>query len=280
MRVDAMSTQESEQAIREFWDRQPCNVKHSSKPFMSPEYFDEVEKKKYFVEPHIPEFAQFENWRGKKVLELGCGIGTDSINFARAGADLTIVELSEKSLDICKKRFEVFGLSARFILGNIENLPELLKDGEKFDLIYSFGVIHHTETPSNVIRVLPRYMHEASELRVMLYSKVSFKLFWVMMESNVKNLKDSDTLIRLNSERQYGCPYTHTYSMKEVYQLFGEFDVQTVEKKHIFKYEIEPYKRGEYILDEYWKEVPQSTVDAMEDELGWHTLITAKTRQP
>jgi 2-polyprenyl-3-methyl-5-hydroxy-6-metoxy-1,4-benzoquinol methylase len=62
------------------------------------EYFDEVEARKYFVEPHIPEFAQFKQWKGKKVLEIGCGIGTDSVNFARAGADLAAIEISEKSL--------------------------------------------------------------------------------------------------------------------------------------------------------------------------------------
>ena len=62
------------------------------------------EKRKYFVEPHIPAFAQFERWKGKKVLEVGCGIGTDAINFARAGARVTAVDLSDESLKLAKQR--------------------------------------------------------------------------------------------------------------------------------------------------------------------------------
>ena len=83
--------------IKNYWNNRPCNIKHSSKKFLSKEYFDEIEHKKYFVEPHIPSFADFKKWNGKKVLEIGCGIGTDSINFVRNGAILTIVEFSEKS---------------------------------------------------------------------------------------------------------------------------------------------------------------------------------------
>src|SRR5438270_302732 len=125
--------------VRACWNRRPCNIRHSTKPVGTREYFDEVEERKYFVEPHIPAFADFARWRGKKVLEIGCGIGTDSINFARAGADITVVDLSRESLDVCRKRFDVFGLKAEFYEGDAEHLSEFVPV-EKYDLIYSFGV--------------------------------------------------------------------------------------------------------------------------------------------
>ena len=103
-----LSTQPSIQTVQSYWNARPCNIRHSPLPIGTKEYFDEVEKRKYFVEPHIPGFAQFERWKGKKVLEVGCGIGTDTINFARGGALVTAVDLSEESLKIARQRAKVF----------------------------------------------------------------------------------------------------------------------------------------------------------------------------
>src|ERR1700732_5357552 len=97
------------ESVQAYWDARPCNVRHSMQPIGTREYFDEVEARKYFVEPHIPGFAEFERWRGEKVLEMGWGIGTDTINFARHGARVTSVELSEKSLELARQRAGVYG---------------------------------------------------------------------------------------------------------------------------------------------------------------------------
>ena len=69
-----------------FWDSRPCNINHSSCEKGTKKYFREVTEKKYKVEPHILSFANFKEWRGKKVLEIGCGLGTAAQSFAEAGA--------------------------------------------------------------------------------------------------------------------------------------------------------------------------------------------------
>ena len=96
--------------VKDFWDNRPCNIRHSNKEIGTREYFEEVTTKKYFVEPHIIPFANFDEWEGKKVLEIGCGLGTASQSFAEAGAIYTGVDISQTSLDLARKRFEVFGL--------------------------------------------------------------------------------------------------------------------------------------------------------------------------
>src|SRR5258708_9249091 len=97
-------------AVRKYWKDRPCNIRHSTKEVGTEEYFNEVEARKYKVEPHIPEFADFERWRGKKVLEIGCGLGTDTMNFARHGAQVTAVDLSDESLALARHLSEGFGL--------------------------------------------------------------------------------------------------------------------------------------------------------------------------
>ena len=263
--------------VKQYWDTRPCNIRHSLKPVGTKEYFDEVEQRKYFVEPHIPEFAQFERWRGKKVLEIGCGIGTDAVNFARHGADYTGVELSEKSLEICKKRFEVYGLKGRFFLGNAEELSTFLPV-EKYDLIYSFGVIHHTPHPEKVIEEIKKYCGPDTEIRLMLYSKWSWKVFWIIFKYGKGQFWKAGELVPKYSEAQVGSPVTYVYSFADIRKLLKDFKILEMRKEHIFPYDIEAYKRYEYKKVWYFRWMPQSIFKWLERRLGWHTLIVAKPR--
>jgi len=261
--------------VRDFWDSRPCNIRHSSKPVGTREYFDDVEKRKYFVEPHISGFARFDRWKGKKVLEIGCGIGTDSINFARAGADLTVVDISEKSLEICRKRFEVYGLNARFYCGNAEELSSFLPI-EKYDLIYSFGVIHHTPNPKKVFEEIRKYADASTEIKVMLYAKWSWKVFWIIMSYGRMAFWRADELIRRYSEAQTGCPVTYTYTFNDVRRLMSGYMIVDMYKEHIFSYVIEKYVNHQYEKEWYFKLMPRQVFKFLEKNLGWHICITAK----
>jgi 2-polyprenyl-3-methyl-5-hydroxy-6-metoxy-1,4-benzoquinol methylase len=261
--------------VRSYWNRRPCNIRHSTKPVGSREYFDEVEARKYFVEPHIPAFADFTRWNGKKVLEIGCGIGTDSINFARAGADLTVIDISDESLDLCKKRFDVFGLKANFYTGNAENLTEIVPV-EKYDLIYSFGVIHHTPHPERVFEQISAYCKPETELRIMLYSRWSWKVFWIIFGYGKGAFWRTDELVAKYSEAQTGSPVTYYYSFNSVRRLMHDYNVMKISKDHIFPYVIDKYVKYEYEWVWYFRWIPTPVFRWLEHRLGWHTLICAR----
>ena len=99
--------------VKKYWDDRPCNVRHSTKDVGTREYFDEVEKKRYTAEPHIPAFAEFSRWNGKKVLEVGCGMATEGINFVRAGAQYTGTDLSKESIDLAFSRFVSYNVEGQ-----------------------------------------------------------------------------------------------------------------------------------------------------------------------
>ena len=122
--------------IKEYWDAQPCNVKHSLQPVGSAEYWNEVTERRFFVEPHLRDLAGFHQWQGKRVLEIGCGIGSDAEQFARHGAEYVGIDLSAQSVDMCRQRFDLFGLSGEFYIMDGADTQALASLGQ-FDLVYS-----------------------------------------------------------------------------------------------------------------------------------------------
>jgi len=277
--VSEMPRAVSIDAVKEFWDRRPCNIRHSQNPAGTQEYFDEVEARKYFVEPHIPRFAQFELWRGKRVLEIGCGIGTDTINFARHGAWVTAVELSAKSLEIARRRAEVYDLADRvhFYLGNAEELSAFLPP-ETYDLVYSFGVIHHTPHPKRVIEQIRHYVRPRSTVKIMVYHRRSWKVFWILMTHGQGKFWRLAETVAQNSEAQTGCPITYTYTRREACELLQKhgFRMTEIWVDHIFPYRIADYMQYRYIKNWYFSWMPSPLFRWLERHFGWHLCVTAE----
>jgi SAM-dependent methyltransferase len=264
--------------VRNYWDKRPCNIRHSPLPVGTAAYFDQVEARKYSVEPHIPGFAEFERWSGKSVLEIGCGIGTDTMNFARAGAQVTAVDVSAASVELAKKRADVFGLSDRieFHIANAENLADHIPSG-KYDLIYSFGVIHHSPHPEKIIeQIRSNFIHTESTLKLMVYNRYSWKVFWMLLKEWGR-FWELDEIVAKHSEAQTGCPVTYSYSKSGVRDLVGDgFEIEDVFVDHIFPYRISKYVKHEYEKVWYFRLMPPFVFRAFEKRWGWHLCVTAK----
>jgi 2-polyprenyl-3-methyl-5-hydroxy-6-metoxy-1,4-benzoquinol methylase len=273
------TTEKSIADVQRYWDARPCNIRHSAKPVGSKEYFDEVEARKYLVEPHIPAFAEFERWNGKRVLEVGCGIGTDSINFARAGADLTAVELSGESLRIAAERAKVMGVAdrIRFVQANAEELTSALDD-EPYDLVCSFGVIHHTPRPERALAEMRALMAPRGTLKLMIYHRHSWKVFWIVVAQGRGRFWKTDELVAEHSEAQTGSPVTFSYTRSEARELVESsgFRVDDLDVDHVFPYRIRDYVEYRYVKEPYFRWMPDQLFRAFERRFGWHLLVTAE----
>jgi SAM-dependent methyltransferase len=260
-----VDNQELLDQVRDYWNNRPCNIRHSKSPIGTKDYFDEVEARRYANEPHNFTFPEFPRWKGKRVLEIGCGIGTDATNFARQGAVYTGVDLSSESIRLAKQRFQVFGLQGNFIECNAEKLDSIFASDQKFDLIYSFGVIHHAPNPERVVQCLPNLLADNGECRVMLYAKDSWK--------NILINAGWD-----QPEAQDNCPQALTYSKKEAENLFKSagFGDVTVAQDFIFPWNIEHYVKYEYVKQPWFASMPPELFKIIERALGWHLMITAK----
>ena len=157
--------------VRAFWQAHPCGTKFADAETGSREFFEAVEEHRYRTEWHIPEAAGFDKAKGLRVLEIGCGLGTDGARFARAGAVYTGVDLTEAAVGLARRRFELEGLAGEFRVADAERLEFA---DESFDLVYSHGVLHHTPDAAAAVREVRRVLKPGGRAVVMLYHRDSY----------------------------------------------------------------------------------------------------------
>jgi ubiquinone/menaquinone biosynthesis C-methylase UbiE len=162
--------------VKDFWERQSCDTDQAKSSKFSREYFEEIENWRYADQPFIHSFAQFTRYRGKRVVEVGFGAGTDFIQWLRAGARASGVDLTQEALDNLRHRIEIYGLPSpeKIEVADAENLPF---PSDQFDLGYSFGVLHHSPDTPKAISELVRVVRPGGQMKIMLYNRRSIWTF-------------------------------------------------------------------------------------------------------
>lgn len=159
----------AKEEVKAFWEAEACGERYGAG-------HDHV---RYQLEPQILPFADFGAAKGKKVLEVGIGLGADLVRWARAGAVVTGVDLTERAVSIARQRLAGEGLRADIYVGDAERLPF---DDDQFDVVYSWGVLHHTPDPAGALAEAERVLAPGGRLKIMVYHRRS----WVALAAWVR----------------------------------------------------------------------------------------------
>lgn len=165
--------------VRNFWDNETCGTFLTDKDKFTKEYFEEIERIRYDMQPEIHKFADFPSGRGKKLLEVGVGAGTDFLQWVRNGSIAYGVDLTPQAIAHVEHRLSLYGLSAKeFKVADAENLPF---ENDYFDMVYSWGVIHHTPDTPTAFKEIVRVMKPGAKAKIMIYHRKSILayFFWI-----------------------------------------------------------------------------------------------------
>lgn len=162
-----MTTEKAD--VREFWNRAACGEEQLL-PAQDRAGYEAQRAERYRLEPFIPGFAGFDRCRGLKTLEIGVGLGADHQSFAEGGADLHGIDLTERAIEHTARRLALFGLESRLAVGDAERLPYA---DDTFDLVYSWGVLHHSPDTPRAFHEVCRVLKPGGTARIMIYSKWS-----------------------------------------------------------------------------------------------------------
>lgn len=213
-----MNDPDQKKEVHAFWNEASCG----EALYLSGENregFAAQLRRRYELEPYILDFAQFEESRGKKVLEIGVGLGADHQKFSEAGADLYGIDLTERALEHTRNRLACSGLESRLDVGDAENLA--FKD-ESFDLVYSWGVLHHSPDTFQAVSEVWRVLRHGGTCKIMIYHKWSMVGFLLWLRYALLTLRPFISLRQIYAQHLES-PGTKAYSRAEVLDLFKAF---------------------------------------------------------
>jgi len=166
-----MKEQQLKQQVAQYWDSQPCGSFASQAAPGERSFYEEVTRHRYARQPYMQELVGFDDYAGQRLLEVGCGLGTDLRQFALGGAQVVGIDLSARSVRLARRHFEVYQTRGDFCNSDAENLPFA---SATFDVVYSFGVLHHTPHTQRALDECFRVLKPGGRLILMLYNSHSW----------------------------------------------------------------------------------------------------------
>lgn len=176
-------------------------------------------QKRYELEPFILEFAKFKQSKGLKVLEIGVGLGADHQMFAESGADLYGIDLTDRAIEHTRNRLSSFQLQSVLNVGDAENLNF---QNETFDLVYSWGVLHHSPNTPKAIKECWRVLKNGGIARIMIYHTWSMVGFMLWLRYGLLRFRPFVGMKQIYSQ-YLESPGTKAYSFAEAKDLFKDF---------------------------------------------------------
>lgn len=169
------------EAIRIYWNEHIHDLEIATQPIGTLGFFDELDEYRFDKLRYLPELVNFSGFKGKKLLEVGCGVGIDLVRFARGGAIVTGIDLAEVSIELARQNLALRGLTGDLRVMNGEALE--FPDGS-FDVVYAHGVIQYTAHAERMVAEIHRVLKPNGQAIMMVYNRRS----WLNILSMVMNV--------------------------------------------------------------------------------------------
>lgn len=271
-----MAEEPLKQAVKQHWEEEVCGIRYGESSSRE-EWLREIEKARYELEPHIHGFADFQGARGKKVLEIGVGAGSDFANWIKNGAQATGVDLTDAAISLTKERLDMLNVDSahyRLVPGDAEAVPF---PNEEFDIVYSWGVLHHTPNTEQAVREVFRVLKPGGKAKIMIYHVPSWTgfLLWTrhhLMKGKVWKSPRKAIFDFLES------PGTKAYTVREAREMMQRVGFQNVDLRTKLcpgdLLTIKPSKKYQGAFYKLvWKLYPKWLVRALGDRFGLELLI-------
>ncbi len=221
----------------------------------SKEFFDDLEEYRFDKLRYLPRLVDFEGYKGKALLEVGCGIGTDLVRFARGGAVSTGVDLSKTALELARQNARLAEVEIDLKLANGEALPF---EDSSFDVVYAHGVLQYTADPRLMVEECRRVLRPHGEAIFMVYNRVS----WLNALSKV---------MRVDLEHQ-DAPVLRKYSIAEYRTLLSGFEsVRVVPERFPVKTRLHGGWKG-FAYNGLFVALFEAVPRAWVRPFGWHLM--------